>query len=129
MLFNRKKRAGLALDIVLLKTRTADRALIAEQKEWRAREETSGRERIPHLLMSLGFCFTLLDPNRRHWSQKSQLMSFVAIGFQKPYAKTEVGMSCNCMMFSLVDGCQQRVSSTGTSQRDQNTWNTFPVSE
>jgi hypothetical protein len=62
MVLNRKKRAGLALDIVLLKSRTADRALIAAQKEWRAREETSGRERILHLLMSIGLCFTLLAP-------------------------------------------------------------------
>jgi hypothetical protein len=60
----------------------------------------------------------LLDSSRRNWFCKSQLKSMVAIGLQnwrncmvaiglqKPYAKTKVGESCSCMMCILsADGC------------------------
>jgi hypothetical protein len=53
-----------------------------------------------------GNCLALLLPRRRNSFRKSQQTSLVAIGLQKPYAKTNVGKSCACMMFiDSVDGC------------------------
>ncbi len=41
----------------------------------------------------------------------------LAMGLQKPNAKTKVGKSCTCVMFiDSADGC---------CNQDQNTWNTF----
>ncbi len=51
-------------------------------------------------------CLALFDFSWRNWFCKSQLMSMVAIGLQKPYAKTKVGMSCTCMVIiDSGDGC------------------------
>jgi hypothetical protein len=51
-------------------------------------------------------CLALLSPSQRNWFRKSHLMSMVAIGLQKLYAKIKVGKSCTCMMFiDSVDGC------------------------
>jgi hypothetical protein len=44
-------------------------------------------------------CLTLLNPVWRNWFCKFQLISLVAIGLRKPYAKTKVGESDTCMMF------------------------------
>jgi hypothetical protein len=36
-------------------------------------------------------------PSRRNWFCISQLTFMVIVGLQKPYSKTEVGGSCNCI--------------------------------
>ncbi len=40
---------------------------------------------------------TPLDPSRRNWFRISQLTFMVIMGLQKPYSKTAVGGSCNCI--------------------------------
>ncbi len=45
------------------------------------------------------YCLAFLDLNWTNWFRKSQLMSMVAKGLRKPYAKTKVVESCTCMIF------------------------------
>ncbi len=45
------------------------------------------------MLIILNCCLALLNLGQKNWFRKSQLMSMVAIGLGKPYAKTKVGKS------------------------------------
>ncbi len=70
--------------------------LIAQQLLVNVAESNFGYERSP----TFGGCLSHPPQHEQgNWFRISQLTSMVAIDFQKPYAKMEVGESCTCMMF------------------------------